>query len=352
MEMVYIEPDGGYRGLNIELAGDSTEKTALDLLDYGAHMKKLGDRFIPAMTWEAFERAQRDCFRAYYIRACLALGSFQNVVTRDKTIVANLMRLGFDCLHPVTGSKMIEDASPQGMELFLDGTPSEVNDYTFLVRDSAKEYLHRTQEKTLELNLPVSSDEVNAYHVTPFSNMVSSRPGFSLFRLPTPSECRAFDKMAVKRLLDRGATINQARECVSMFSPMAIYWNSYVIIQRKAKHGDKHYACGLVAEVLAEGRYTDRMQTAWGKAVSEMVEKTMLWDGMNESTAVPCFILGKTADGMIEVAVDNQDDRAATENVDGLIHRAPPELVLVWPKEGASVSQLEDLGLTTRKLPS
>ena len=347
MSQVLIVPEGRIEELASELVpgiDPFTGKPVFHPQDFGAGLAVHDGHEILTLKRSAFERAQRECFRGYYVLASRILSLRKDAVLRDKTIVSNLMMEGYECFQPLRGRSVIEDASPHGMELLLLGKSRATFDaYVALILAASYSYVQCIRH--LGGNYMGVEDAKN-YFVHPDSNREKTS-GVSPFRLPAPQNCRLFDQEAVRRMLMRGASTQEAENAVKCNSPMAIYWNSYSIAKRTAIYGDRNYARNLVAETLVDLLHEGKKRTTWGERFAAAVSCSWYWDGEHMDTKMPCSVIGKARNGMIEIICHplHPTDAGGTHQ-DAVGYCAPPHLILVCPQKGADVAFLRSEGFS------
>lgn len=291
MELVYIEPVGLWRGLSSELTAipNTGNERLLDPCAYGGIPKDSVTGTYYVMTEEAYQKAQRDCFKFFYRSTSMLLPPSENDIMKDRTVVCNLLSMKFDMGLPETGSMVLRDASPYVARLACDAGEERLAEYESGILAYGKRFVAQIEKIRCNGNLFMFETEEEEIR-----DILWGKVPFALPGLPS---IRSYDKYLAVQFFLKGKDYEEICGIIQEYSLLPAWLPSC--------KGFVGYARNIVAEVIFDCQYPIRIESLWARKVNRLIQGTWLENPLrNDNVRVPCRIVGRIGDDVQVLASD------------------------------------------------
>lgn len=333
MELIYIEPSGVWKGLSTELTKDPvSDIEMLKPHTYGGVRKDSGDGPYYVMREEAYNKAQRECFKFFYRNTSRSLYSgYKNEIIKDRTIACNLILMKFDMKSPETGSMVLRDASPYMAKLMYD-TNSNItpDEYERSIIDYAHNFARQIDKlKSVGSLFILETEEKSIEDIL---------IGIFPFILPKIEAIRNHDKHIVVRLLEQGKQYDEICEKISEYSLLPVCLAS--------ETGFDNYVKKIVAEATFEYKYPSRIESLWAKNINEHIRAAWLTNPcIEDAVPIPCHIVGKTGFDKVQVLANDADAELEMPYSKDNIYVVDPSWLIILTRNDEDMKHLMDEGL-------
>lgn len=331
MELIYIQPGGVWKGLASHLTVDlDLGKQMLDPRAYGGIRKDSttnGSYYV--MTENAYKKAQRDCFKFFYRNTSRKLTS-DNEIIKDRTIACNLVLMKYDMQGWETGGMVLRDASPYMAKLIYNESKHiSPEEYEQSVIEYARNFARHIEKLRNDGNSFIMETQVK-----PVEAILSGKIPFAL---PKIDSIRKYDRHIAIELLTNGCQYDEICQKVSEYSLLPVCLASDT--------GFKEYVRKIVAEVIFERNYPERIESQWARDVNKHIQGIWLTNpDYDDMMPIPCRIVGKKQ-GKIRVLASDADAELELPYSQDDIYEVDQSWLLILTKDDGGVQLLREAGI-------
>ena len=336
MELVYIKPSGVWKGLASNLTVDwDFGKQMMDPSAYGAIRRDSAHGSYFVMTEKAYLKAQRDCFKYFYRNASRKLMLSYNEIIRDRTIACNLLLMKYDMQSLETGGLVLRDASPYMAKLIYNEirhiSPDE---YEKSIIEFARNFARHIEMLRNDGNLFIMETKIK-----PVEEILSGKIPFAL---PKLDSIRKYDRHIASNLLASGSQYEYICQKVSEYSLLPVCMLS--------DSGYDDYVRKIVAEVIFEHDYPERIESQWAREVNAHIQGIWLNNpDSDDMLPIPCRIVGKTAENKIKVLASDADAELGLPYSRDDIYEVDQSWLLILTKNEGEAEWLMEAGIDSCK---